>query len=153
MGNRAVITTSPYKASNIGIYVHWNGGRASIEGFLKAARDLEYRTPATDPSYAMAGLAGLIWSYLGTDGLSVGLGTCDQLVCDNGDNGTWLIGDDWSLVANQSTGFYDRKVNTKFIGEMSALTKAEEDSRDAIAATIVAKVKAANAAHAPEVDA
>lgn len=139
MGNRAVITTSPYKASNIGIYVHRNGGRDNIEGFLKAARDLEYRTPATDHSYAMAGLAGLIWSYLGTDGLSVGLGTCDQLDCDNGDNGTWLIGDDWSIAGHMPR-----------VGDLGGTVhpvRQEYDTakRDAIAATIVAKVKAAKA--------
>jgi len=46
MGNRAVITTAPYSTSNVGIYVHWNGGRASVEGFLKACRELGYRNLA-----------------------------------------------------------------------------------------------------------
>ena len=32
MGNRAVITTENKK---IGIYLHWNGGRDSVEAFLK----------------------------------------------------------------------------------------------------------------------
>ena len=41
MGNRAVITASKLKDSGLGIYLHWNGGRASVLGFLKAARQLE----------------------------------------------------------------------------------------------------------------
>ena len=42
MGNRAVITasTAPDAPS---IYLHWNGGRDSVEGFLKAARDLSIK--------------------------------------------------------------------------------------------------------------
>jgi hypothetical protein len=32
MGNRAVITDNKQR---IGIYLHWNGGRDSVEAFLK----------------------------------------------------------------------------------------------------------------------
>ena len=32
MGNRAVITT---RSKDIGVYLHWNGGRDSVEAFLK----------------------------------------------------------------------------------------------------------------------
>tara|TARA_R110000868_G_scaffold19939_6_gene85036 strand:- start:1131 stop:1541 length:411 start_codon:yes stop_codon:yes gene_type:complete len=127
MGNRAVITTAPYKASNVGIYVHWNGGRASVEGFLQAAKALEYRSPAHDRSYALAGLAGLIWSYLGTDGLSVGIDRCDHL--DTlGDNGVYLIGDDWQIVDRQNFA-YEEEVDPAKTAEITA--------------TILAKVKAA----------
>ena len=34
MGNQAFIVP---KHSNVGIYVHWNGGRGSVEGFLTYA--------------------------------------------------------------------------------------------------------------------
>ena len=101
MGNRAVITTAPYSDDNVGIYVHWNGGRASVEGFLKAAKELEYRTPASDRSCALAGLAGLIWSYIGTDGLSVGIDLCKNLDTE-GDNGVYLIGGDWEIVGRHN---------------------------------------------------
>jgi len=37
MGNRAVITQSTADSAPA-IYLHWNGGRASIDGFLQAAR-------------------------------------------------------------------------------------------------------------------
>jgi hypothetical protein len=40
MGNRAVITFTNHATSPC-IYLHWNGGRASVEGFLKAAQQLE----------------------------------------------------------------------------------------------------------------
>lgn len=39
MGNRAVITTSKStdikNSTDIGIYLHWNGGRDSVQAFLK----------------------------------------------------------------------------------------------------------------------
>lgn len=130
MGNRAVITTAPYSDSNVGIYVHWNGGRASVEGFLAAAKELGYRTPTSDRSYALAGLAGLIWSFLGTDGLSVGIDRCGQLDTDNGDNGTYLIGGDWEIVG--------RKFRDEWDGEEIDAAKTK-----AIKEQILLKVKAA----------
>lgn len=111
MGNRAVITTAPYSKKNVGIYVHWNGGRASVEAFLEAARQLGYRDPTGDRSYALAGLAGLIWSYLGTEGLSVGIDLCENLDCDNYDNGTYLIGKDWQIVGRKFATDYGEEVN------------------------------------------
>lgn len=135
MGNRAVITTAPYDDNNVGIYVHWNGGKASVEGFLKAARELGYRSPGSDRSYALAGLAGLVWSFLGTDGLSVGIDLCKRLDTDNGDNGVYLIGPGWEIVGRRNSGY----------GE-----EVDQAKTDQIAADIIAKVKAASAATAPQ---
>ena len=42
MGNRAVIGFEQDKKrdkKSVGIYLHWNGGRDSVEGFLKVAKD------------------------------------------------------------------------------------------------------------------
>ena len=88
MGNRAVITTGPYSDNNVGIYLHWNGGRASIEGFLKACETLGYLAPP-DP-YGLARLTQAIGTYF-EGGLSVGIDLNKNLDCDNGDNGTYLI--------------------------------------------------------------
>lgn len=102
MGNRAVITTAPYSDDNVGIYLHWHGGRDSVEGFLKAARDLGYRTPESDPSYGLARLTGLICTFFGLDDdTSIGIGQCAELDCDNGDNGTYLIGGNWEIVGRK----------------------------------------------------
>ena len=39
MGNRAIITTKEgYQNNGAGIYLHWNGGRDSVEGFLLYAK-------------------------------------------------------------------------------------------------------------------
>ena len=134
MGNRAVITTAPYSDDNVGIYVHWNGGRASVEGFLKAAKGLDYRGPGFDRSYALAGLAGLIWSYLGTDGLSVGIDLCKNLDTE-GDNGVYLIDGDWEIVGRRNYG-WDEEVN--------------QSKTDAIAKCVIVKAKAAKDADIEE---
>ena len=100
MGNRAVITFAPHHPDGVGIYLHWNGGRASVEGFLQACKTLEYRPPHADPSYAMARLTHVICSFLGGS-LSVGVGQCKTLDCDNGDNGVYVIGGDWEIASRE----------------------------------------------------
>lgn len=94
MGNRAVITTHPYSEDNVGIYVHWNGGRASIEGFLKAAEELGFRGFPDD--YGIARLTQIISTYFNIDGLSVGVGLNKNLDT-MGDNGVYLV-EGWKIV-------------------------------------------------------
>jgi hypothetical protein len=107
MGNRAVITTAPYAETNVGIYLHWNGGRESVEAFLDAARALDMRSPGDDPHYAMARLVQIIGNYFGGS-TSLGIGLCSELDTDNGDNGTYVIGGNWEIVGREfRTGFCD----------------------------------------------
>lgn len=98
MGNRAVMTI---KGSSVGVYVHWNGGRASVEGFLQACKRLGYRGPEQDKTYSMAGLVHVINTFMNYDGLSVGVGELGILDCDNWDNGLYIIGGDWEIVERQ----------------------------------------------------
>lgn len=92
MGNRAVITT---EKSEIGIYLHWNGGRDSIEAFLEYCKRQNFRSPDQD-CYGWARLVQVIGNYIG-GGLSLGIDKLDNLDCDNGDNGTYII-KDWAIV-------------------------------------------------------
>ena len=87
MGNRAVITV---EGSKVGIYVHWNGGRESVTAFLRAAKDLGVRTPASDPPYFYARLVQIIGNFFGGT-TSVGIDALDQLDTDNGDNGVYYV--------------------------------------------------------------
>ncbi len=92
MGNRAVIAT---EARDIGIYLHWNGGRDSVEGFLTYCKILGHRPPETD-DYGWARLCQVISNFMqGT--LSVGIGLYDQLDTDNYDNGVYII-KDWKII-------------------------------------------------------
>jgi hypothetical protein len=88
MGNRAVITAA---GSESGIYVHWNGGRESVEAFLRAAKDLGVRDPDDDSSYFHARLAQIIANWMGGTA-SVGIGALSELDTDNGDNGVFVVG-------------------------------------------------------------
>ena len=92
MGNRAVITT---RQKGIGIYLHWNGGRESIEAFLLYCKLKGYRRPESD-SYGWARLCQVISNFFG-GGLSIGIGKYENLDIDNGDNGVYVI-EDWKIV-------------------------------------------------------
>jgi len=96
MGNRAVITT---KEELIGVYLHWNGGRDSVEGFLKYCELQDFRSPTEDLTYGFARLTQVICNFFG-GGLSCGVGPLDKLDCDNFDNGTYII-EDWKIVGRK----------------------------------------------------
>lgn len=59
-GNRAVITTEDKR---IGVYIHWNGGRDSVEAFLKYCELKGYRKPEED-CYGWARLCQVIGNFL-----------------------------------------------------------------------------------------
>jgi hypothetical protein len=92
MGNRAVITD---EAGKIGIYLHWNGGRDSVESFLKYCELKDYRTD----DYGWARLAQVIGNFFGGT-TSVGVGAVANLDCDNFDNGTYII-KDWQIIGRK----------------------------------------------------
>lgn len=99
MGNRAVITTEEnFKNNGVGVYLHWNGGRDSVEAFLKYCELKGYRTPDSD-CYGWARLVQVISNFFGGS-LSVGIDTIDHLDCDNFDNGTYLI-KGWEIVGRE----------------------------------------------------
>ena len=118
MGNRAVITTNVnlgevsytdkvkhYYAdgvdlqdrnNKVGIYLHWNGGRDSVEAFLTYCKMKEYRDPIDD-NYGMARLIQIIANFFGGT-TSIGVDTLNHLDCDNYDNGVYIIGPGWTIV-------------------------------------------------------
>lgn len=102
MGNRAVITASKSKnvkhAKDIGVYLHWNGGRDSVEAFLTYCELKGYRSPSSD-NYGWARLCQVIGNFFGGSN-SIGIDTCDHLDCDNFDNGVYVI-EGWKIVDRQ----------------------------------------------------
>lgn len=95
MGNRAVITTED---KQIGVYLHWNGGRDSIEAFLLYCKLQGYRCPEND-CYGWARLCQVIGNFFGGE-CSVGIDRYDRLDTDNGDNGTYII-KDWQIIGKE----------------------------------------------------
>lgn len=105
MGNRAVITFSENRSTGVGIYLHWNGGLESVLAFLDAAKARGFRDPASDPSYAMARLCGLVHEFFGVrDSCSLGVGLLSSLHTDNWDNGVYVVGKDWAIVDRWGKG-------------------------------------------------
>ena len=102
MGNRAVITSSTMndvkKSNEIGVYLHWNGGRSSVEAFLKYCQLKGYREPDKD-DYGWARLCQVIGNFFGGE-CSIGINRCNLLDCDNGDNGTYII-KGWNIVGRK----------------------------------------------------
>ena len=97
MGNRAVITTQEYLTNPdaIGVYLHWNGGRDSVQAFLLYCKSKGYRPPEED-CYGWARLCQVVGNYFG-GGLSIGIDACSRLDCDNWDNGVYII-EGWEIV-------------------------------------------------------
>ena len=90
MGNRAVIHI---EGQDTGIYMHWNGGRDSVEPLLQVARDYGIR----GDDNGTARLTQIIGNTLGGK-LSLGVSSLDRLDMDNGDNGTYVINDKFEIV-------------------------------------------------------
>lgn len=104
MGNRAVIIME--NSPKVGIYLHWNGGPESVLAFLEETKQRGARDPSGDTSYALARLVQTIADFLSMDGgyeTSIGVGPVDQLDCDNGDNGVYIVGACWFIVRRDHT--------------------------------------------------
>ena len=90
MGNRAVITwgTAENYQTKVGVYLHWNGGKTSVESFLNYCRLKGYPEPDKN-SYGLARFIQVVTNFFGGS-LSVDVGLCVYLDCNNHDNGLYL---------------------------------------------------------------
>lgn len=132
MGNRAVITT---EEKQIGIYVHWNGGRESIETFLAYCDMKNYRPPETD-CYGWARMCQVIGNFFGGS-TSIGIDRYNQLDRDNYDNGVYII-NKWKIVGREFQHYKDEEIksaedledNLNYLNEKQP--KEEQLSKDEI---------------------
>lgn len=100
MGNRAVITT---KKKDLGVYLHWNGGRDSVEAFLTYCKLKGYCRPEND-GYGWARLCQVIGNFFGGD-LSLGIYPFWPM-SDN--NGVYII-EDWQIVGRECFEGFEQK--------------------------------------------
>lgn len=121
MGNRAVITTNE-NLTETGIYLHWNGGRDSVEAFLDYCRIRGYRSPGFQSDYAMARLTQVIANFF-DGGLSIGVAPANMLDTDNGDNGTYIIGGNWEITKRL---FFDNRVEQNSYNRTDFLIAIDE---------------------------
>lgn len=96
MGNRAVIA---FDGQKTGIYLHWNGGLASILAFLKVAKTLNVRASTYQSDYTIARMTQIIGNFFGGT-LSLGVGALETLDLE-GDNGVYWI-KDWEIVRREN---------------------------------------------------
>lgn len=100
MGNRAVVTMSVASDAPC-IYLHWNGGKASVQGFLKAAKAMKLDT--TEPRKFFDEFAKIIAKYF--FGCNVGMHiyreTYGRADTDNWDNGVFIIDQDLKIVGRE----------------------------------------------------
>lgn len=93
MGNRAIIKAKGN--NNKGVYLHWNGGRDSVEAFLKYCELRGFR--GFDNDYGMARFCQVAGNFFGADGLCIGVTDCVESC---GDNGVYII-EGWKIVGRE----------------------------------------------------
>ena len=107
MSNSAYITTKKnYENGGIAIYVHWNGGCDSVEGFLKYCELKGYRAPDTD-GYGWARLAQVIGNFFGGS-VSVGIECITPGIKYCSDNGFYII-EGWNIVDRKYAPLYEQR--------------------------------------------
>ena len=109
MGNRAVITTEDgFKNNGVGLYLHWNGGRDSVEAFLQYAKLIGIPDPTQDYQYFWGQFTNIVGNYMGS---SYGLGNVKNLDCDNSDNGVYIIGKNFEIIDRK---YFDGKEQNEY---------------------------------------
>jgi hypothetical protein len=122
MGNRAVITIKekdvPQEDWN-SLYLHWNGGRDSVEPFLHVAKMYGIRCN-DDSSYAIARLSQLIGNTLGGT-LSLGVGAY-KCLDTHSDNGVYVV-EDWEIVDRLNHDGYEQSEYNfdEFVAEIRSM--------------------------------
>ena len=97
MGNRAFIKGQD---SNIGIYLHWNGGIDSVEAFLEYAKLRKLDRVYYD--YGVARFCQIVGNWFGANdsiGVQENSSSTDEEAREYRlDNGVYIINSDWEIV-------------------------------------------------------
>ena len=145
MGNRALIKG---KGSNLGVYVHWNGGYDSVLAFTQYCKLKGYRSPETD-DYGVARLCQVIGNYFGGS-CSVGVWnmtnetTMNPSLVDDYclDNGVYEI-ENWEIVAHWNSELVTIECHegydlTEFLCDIDeAMPKKEQLGEEFLTAEVV----------------
>lgn len=106
MGNRAVLAFDGTPPNGECLYLHWNGGRSSVDAFLEAARRLgirsaDFRWGAIDRNAAIRQLGELIARFffgVELNQQTVYVERYDTADKDNGDNGLYILNEHFEIV-------------------------------------------------------
>ena len=97
MGNNALIKAKDN--TNKAVYLHWNGGRDSVEAFLKYCELKRFR--GFDDDYGIARFCQVVGNFFGVGGLSLGIMDISEGE-DGGymDNGLYIV-NGWEIVGRR----------------------------------------------------
>ena len=109
MGNRAVLKFID-EQDQPSIYLHWNGGRASVQAFLNVAKAMELRAD----SYGVARMCQIVGIFFGVN-LSLG---CNKEAINNGDNGIYLI-KDFEIVDRENFNLGEEEIDEEKTNSMT----------------------------------
>lgn len=111
MGNRATVTFQDRGTEVGSIYLHWNGGRESVQAFLDYALAVGVRT--NDPTYALARVTQIIGNFFGG---TTSIGTGDSKFLDtDGDNGQYFVDANTLTISSHVAGsLYSPPEDTPF---------------------------------------
>lgn len=104
MGNRAVINQY---GSNEAVYLHWNGGRDSVEPLLYYAKHFASKYVGFEHMKALDVFA-FVCDCVGLNPIKTTMGRAD---CDNGDNGVYYIDDDYKITGRAFNHSAEQKYN------------------------------------------
>ena len=120
MGNRAVITEGTGDSTPC-IYLHWHGGRASVEAFLAVARQLQKAAPDAFKTRVERRdiLHAICQDFIGSSAYAL---TYIEAYADNGDNGTYLINSKFEITGRKYFNYseeVDPEKTAAIIGELT----------------------------------
>lgn len=100
MGNRAVIT--PHLGDSApSIYLHWNGGRSSVEAFLRVGRMVGIQGLGEEPINQLAALIARYFFETDVNKGSIHRQPLAEADKDNGDNGVYIIDDNLGIIGRE----------------------------------------------------
>ena len=111
MGNRAVVAfvdcsgkdksrylnNSLIKDKSPSVYLHWNGGRDSVEGFLTVVKKLYGGSSCLDAKERAVVFYSVV-RRAGMGGVSTEVSTFKKVDADNGDNGTYWVDESFQII-------------------------------------------------------
>jgi len=109
MGNRAVIVFSRPAKATPAIYLHWNGGLASVLGFTAAAKQLGIHN--------LTDFGEMIKRWMS----SVYLEPYGKTDADNGDNGVYIIDPDSLDIVGRQFACEEEEVNPEKTAKIAEL--------------------------------
>lgn len=127
MGNRAYIVG---KDSDKAIYLHWNGGRDSVEGFLYYAKLRGF--PGLNSGEGKDGgyyrLLTVLMNFFGNSGLHVYPCSGEEArTNDPGDNGTYVV-DGWDIVGRINAPRTEQKMHS--VEDIAVAVDSEQPTKD-----------------------